>query len=194
MATLDLDGAWVFTPQIHIDQRGHFHEWFSNSVLDAEIGRHLDVYQANCSVSRHGVIRGIHFTDIPPGQAKYITCVHGSILDVIVDIRLGSPTFGHWVAVELTAENRKAVFISEGLGHGFAALTDNATVSYLCSTAYDPSRERAVHPLDADLAIGWPGRIAPILSAKDASAPSLAAAAEAGLLPDYARCRDLVGS
>src|SRR5260370_39946413 len=115
----------------------------------AGTGRRLDVAQANCSVSRRGVIRGIHFRDVPPGQAKYVSCTSGSILDVIVDLRVSSPGYGRWEAVPLDGETPRAVFISEGLGHAFAALSDEATVLYLCSTPYTPGSERGVHPTRA---------------------------------------------
>lgn len=157
-------------------------------------GRDLRVAQANCSVSKRGVIRGIHFSDVPPGQAKYVTCVAGAILDVIVDVRVGSPSYGRWTSVELTEENADAVFISEGLGHAFAALTDDAKIFYLCSTFYDPQRERGVHPLDAQIGIEWPLDTAPILSEKDQAAPSLSAARTSLMLPDYTRCRDFVSA
>jgi dTDP-4-dehydrorhamnose 3,5-epimerase len=194
MRPLDLDGAWLFTPQIHSDRRGSFHEWFSNVTLEASIGRRLQIAQANCSVSRRGVIRGIHFGDVPPGQAKFVTCTSGAIHDVIVDVRVGSPQFGCWTSVELNADNNDAVFIEEGLGHGFVALTDQATVFYLSSAPYDPALEHSVNPLDRQLDIEWPIADASILSDKDAAAPSLAAALVAGLLPDYARCQRLVSA
>jgi dTDP-4-dehydrorhamnose 3,5-epimerase len=189
MDALDVEGAWLFTPRIHGDCRGSFLEWFRNAEVLADLGRSLEVAQANCSVSVRGAIRGIHFSDVPPGQAKYVTCVSGSILDVIVDVRVGSPGYGRWAAVPLDAETRGAVFVEEGLGHGFMTLSSQATVVYLCSTAYSPAREHGVHPLDPDIGIGWPGAVQAILSEKDAAAPSLAEARAAGLLPAYADCR-----
>ena len=186
MEPLGIPGAWSVTPRIHTDDRGSFHEWFRTSDLTSVLGYRLDVAQANCSVSRRGVLRGVHFADVPPGQAKYVTCVSGAILDVVVDIRVGSPTFGQWEALRLDDANRRAVFLAEGLGHAFMALTDQATVLYLCSTPYVPSREHGVHPLDPELGIAWPADLEPVLSAKDAAAPSLAQARAAGLLPDYA--------
>jgi dTDP-4-dehydrorhamnose 3,5-epimerase len=189
MKPLDVEGAWSFMPRIHADRRGSFHEWFRNDELEAVTGRRVGTAQANCSTSVRGVIRGIHFSDVPPGQAKYITCTSGSILDVIVDIRRGSPSFGRWAAVPLTAENKMAVFVEEGLGHAFAALTDDATVFYLCSTPFDPGREHGVHPLDPDVGIEWPADLAWVLSDRDSAAPGLAAAASQGLLPDYAACK-----
>jgi dTDP-4-dehydrorhamnose 3,5-epimerase len=188
MEPLEIDGAWVFTPRIHPDRRGSFHEWFSASGLSAATGRDLDLAQANCSVSLRGVIRGIHFSDVPPGQAKYVICASGSIIDVVVDLRVSSPGYGRWAAVPLNDETRRAVFITEGLGHAFVTLSTQATVLYLCSTPYAPGREHGVHPLDPDIGISWPADLDPILSDKDAAAPSLEQARAAGSLPDYADC------
>ena len=125
---------------------------------------------------------------VVPGQAKYVTCVAGSVTDVVVDLRVGSPGYGTWEAVQLDDQTRRAVFVSEGLGHGFMALSTEATVVYLCSTPYAPGREREVHPLDPALGITWPADVVPVLSAKDAIAPSLDDARRAGLLPAYADC------
>jgi dTDP-4-dehydrorhamnose 3,5-epimerase len=188
MEPLGISGAWVLTPRIHRDDRGSFHEWFRGAEFQADLDHRLDVAQANCSVSRRGVIRGIHFSDVPPGQAKYVTCVTGAILDVAVDLRTGSPTFGQWEAVRLDDDSRRALYLAEGLGHAFMALSDQATVLYLCSTSYDPGREHEVHPLDPAIGIAWPAVPEPVLSAKDAAAPTLDEAARAGLLPDYAAC------
>lgn len=113
----------------------------------------------------------------------------GAVLDVVVDLRLGSPTFLRWEGVRLDDTDRRAVYLAEGLGHGFCALTDDATIAYFCSTTYNPSGEHTVHPLDEELGIEWPSR-APLLSARDAAAPSLAQARSAGVLPQYAICRD----
>jgi dTDP-4-dehydrorhamnose 3,5-epimerase len=189
MDALDIAGSWVLTPRIHADSRGSFLEWFREAEFLGDLGYRMDVAQANCSVSRRGVIRGIHFSDVPPGQAKYVTCASGAIIDVIVDLRVGSPGFGRWQAVQLDDQNRKALYICEGLGHAFAALSDQATVLYLCSTPYAPGREHGVHPLDPAIGIAWPGNLEPVLSDKDAAAPSLTEARAAGLLPDYGKCQ-----
>jgi dTDP-4-dehydrorhamnose 3,5-epimerase len=185
MDALDIDGAWVFTPRIHRDGRGSFLEWFTDNEFSADLGHRLDIAQANCSVSRRGVIRGIHFSDVPPGQAKYVTCASGAIIDVVVDIRVGSPQFGRWAAVRLDDDNRRALYIGEGLGHAFSVVSDEATVLYLCSTPYAPGREHGVNPLDPAIGIDWPQDIDPVLSDKDRAAPSLAEAQASGLLPDY---------
>jgi dTDP-4-dehydrorhamnose 3,5-epimerase len=189
MDALDVDGAWLLTPRIHADGRGSFLEWFRGAELCGDVGHRMDVAQANCSVSRRGVIRGIHFSDVPPGQAKYVTCASGAVIDVVVDLRVGSPGFGRWQAVRLDDQTRRAVYICEGLGHAFAALSDQATVLYLCSTPYAPGREHGVHPLDRAIGIAWPTDIEPVLSDKDAAAPSLAEAQAAGLLPEYDKCQ-----
>ncbi len=190
---LSIEGAFVITPRIHGDSRGTFFEWFKAPAFAAEVGHPLELAQANCSVSARGTLRGIHFADVPPGQAKYVTCLSGAVTDVIVDIRVGSPTFGQWEAVELDTVDRRLVYLSEGLGHGFVAREDNSTVVYLCSTTYNPSGEHEVDPFDPTIGIDWGiTREQASLSAKDAAAPSLAQAVERGLLPDYEVCRQFM--
>ncbi len=188
MDPLSIEGAWVITPPIRSDARGIFLEMFSGGQLLDTLGYRLDVAQVNCSVSRRGVIRGIHFADVPPGQAKYVSCVSGAILDVVVDLRVGSPSYGQWEAVRLDDDDRRSLLVSEGLGHAFMALSESATTVYLCSTPYAPAREHGVHPLDPAVGIAWPTGSEPVLSDKDAAAPSLAEAHEAGLLPRYSDC------
>ncbi|MER5604549.1 dTDP-4-dehydrorhamnose 3,5-epimerase [Micromonospora tulbaghiae] len=185
---LSIEGAWEVTPRQHGDPRGLFLEWYRFDRLAEAVGHPLRLAQANLSVSARDVVRGIHFADVPPGQAKYVTCVRGAVLDVVVDVRVGSPTYGRWEAVRLDDTDRRAVYLAEGLGHGFCALTDDATLSYLCSATYNPAAEHTVHPLDPDLGIDWPAAT-PLLSERDAAAPRLAQAREAGLLPGYDACR-----
>jgi dTDP-4-dehydrorhamnose 3,5-epimerase len=169
-----------------------FLEWFKAGSFADAVGHPLDLQQANCSVSSAGVLRGIHFADVPPGQAKYVTCATGAVLDVVVDIRVGSPTFGTWDTVLLDDVDRRAIYLAEGLGHAFMALEDNSTVLYLCSAGYSPGSEHGVHPLDPEVGIEWPttdrrGRpLAPLLSEKDLAAPTLSEAASQGLLPQLA--------
>ncbi|MFD4369006.1 dTDP-4-dehydrorhamnose 3,5-epimerase family protein [Rhodococcus sp. NPDC058521] len=188
---LKVAGAWEFTPKQFGDHRGVFLEWFREPGFSEATGRALDLQQANCSVSSAGVLRGIHFADVPPGQAKYVTCVSGAILDVVVDLRVGSPTFGQWDSVLLDDVDRRTVFLSEGLGHGFLSLADGSTAMYLCSSGYNPQREHGIHPLDSRVGIEWPvlGRDGQALdfqlSEKDAAAPSLDQAYASGLLPTY---------
>lgn len=194
MEPLGIPGAWVFAPRIYSDDRGSFAELFRAADFSGDVGHRLDVAQANCSVSRRGVIRGIHFADVPPGQAKYVMCLGGEILDVVVDLRTGSPSFGRWEAVNLGAEAKRAVYLAEGLGHAFMALNDQATVVYLCSAPYAPGREHGVHPLDPAIGIAWPAGVEPVLSQKDATAPTMAEAERAGLLPSYQACLDYAAS
>lgn len=190
---LTVPGAWEITPKVHSDSRGLFFEWFTDSAFSAFTGHRLDLRQANCSVSSAGVLRGLHFAQLPPSQAKYVTCVSGSVFDVVVDIRVGSPTFGRWDAVLLDGRNRRSVYLAEGLAHGFLALQDDSTVMYLCSTQYSPGREHTIAATDPALGIDWPvvhGGLA--LSERDAEAPSLAEVRAAGLLPTWAETRAFV--
>ncbi len=175
---------------MHGDQRGSFHEWFRGDLVRERLGHDLSLAQANCSVSSRGVLRGVHFADVPPGQAKYITCLRGAIMDVVVDLRVGSPTFAQWELVRLDDESRACLYIAEGIGHGFMALTDEATTIYLCSEPYAPAREHGIHPLDPEVGIEWPRDVDPVLSDKDAKAPTLEEAHASGLLPDYQECLD----
>ncbi|HET7725188.1 MAG TPA: dTDP-4-dehydrorhamnose 3,5-epimerase, partial [Propionibacteriaceae bacterium] len=128
---LAIAGSWLVEPSVYSDDRGSFLEWFRGDHLERAVGAPFSVAQANHSISSRGVVRGVHFADVPPGQAKYVYCPSGAVLDVIVDVRVGSPTYGRHVAVRLDDENRRAVFIAEGLGHAFCALSDAAAVTYL---------------------------------------------------------------
>jgi dTDP-4-dehydrorhamnose 3,5-epimerase len=184
---LKIPGAWEITPAVHGDSRGLFFEWLTDREFSAVTGHRLDVRQANCSVSSAGVLRGLHFAQLPPSQAKYVTCVSGSVFDVVVDIRLGSPTFGQWDSVLLDGKDRRTIYISEGLGHGFLALQDNSTIMYLCSAEYNPQREHTICATDPALAIDWPlvDGAAPSLSDRDAAAPSFEEVRASGLLPTW---------
>ncbi|WP_315098665.1 dTDP-4-dehydrorhamnose 3,5-epimerase [uncultured Cellulomonas sp.] len=197
---LEVPGAWEITPQQFGDPRGVFLEWFKGGPFAEAVGHPLDLQQANCSVSAAGVLRGIHFADVPVGQAKYVTCPKGAVLDVVVDIRVGSPTFGRWDSVLLDDVDRRAIYLSEGLGHAFLSLEDDSTVVYLCSAGYSPGHEHGIHPLDPEVGIVWPttardGRpLTPQLSEKDLAAPSLSEAAGTGLLPTFAAVQEYVDS
>lgn len=188
---LSIEGAWKITPQQHGDERGVFLEWFKSETFGEAVGHRLDVQQANLSTSAAGVVRGVHFAQLPPSQAKYVTCPSGAVLDVVVDIRVGSPTFGRCETVLLDDVDRAAVYVSEGLGHAYVSLQDGSAFLYLCSAPYAPGREHGIHPLDPELGIEWPtsgrdGRpLAPVLSPKDSAAPGLSQARDQGLLPAY---------
>ena len=188
MKALSIEGGWVYTPRIFPDNRGLFNEWYRIGEFSEDLGYQLDLRQVNCSVSKLGVIRGIHFTEVPPGQAKYVFCPSGALLDVIVDLRVGSPTFLRWEAVRLDETDQRAAFLSHGLGHAFMALTPGATAVYLCTSSYNPAADHEVNPFDPDIGIDWPDDVEAILSDKDRSAPSAAQLRDAGLLPSYDEC------
>ncbi|OBG75184.1 MULTISPECIES: dTDP-4-dehydrorhamnose 3,5-epimerase [unclassified Mycobacterium] len=191
---LKVPGAWEITPTIHGDSRGQFFEWLTDKGFSSFAGHSLDVKQANCSVSSAGVLRGLHFAQLPPSQAKYVTCVSGSVFDVVVDIREGSPTFGQWDSVLLDDTDRRTIYLSEGLAHGFLALQDNSTVVYLCSAEYNPGREHTIRATDPALAIEWPlvDGAPPTLSERDAAAPSFDDVRSSGLLPSWEDTRAFI--
>jgi dTDP-4-dehydrorhamnose 3,5-epimerase len=186
---MSIAGAFIFEASKFADSRGHFQENFKLSQFADELGIGFTVKQVNQSVSAKGVIRGIHFADNPPGQAKYVNCPKGKVWDVVVDLRQTSPTFGKWQGVELSETNGKSVFIAEGLGHAFLSLEDDSVVSYLCSEEYSPTTERQINPLDQDLAIGFLAAGAPfgvknfVLSEKDSLAPGFSQAQATNILP-----------
>lgn len=181
---LRIDGAFRVVPTIHGDDRGAFLEAYRVDRLAEAVGHRFDLAQMNVSISRRGVLRGIHYADVPPGQAKYVQCLSGSVIDFIVDVRVGSPTFGQWDSVVLDDVERAAVYLPEGMGHAFAATSDEAVVGYLVSSTYAPGREHGIDPLDPQIGLRLPeGFGEPILSEKDAAAPSLAQALESGALP-----------
>lgn len=189
MRETSIAGCWVFSPKVHLDGRGLFLESFTQQSFLKTVGHDLRVRQFNVSLSRQGTIRGIHFAEVPPGQAKYVQCFTGAVLDVVVDLRIGSPTFGEWEAVKLDSDSRNAIYLTEGLGHAFCALSEDTTIGYMCSEPYAPDREHGIHPLDSELAIAWPQDFELLLSAKDAAAPSLSEALSLGILPTYDNCR-----
>ena len=183
---LAVPGAWEITPRLNADARGASFEWFTEREFAAMAGPSFDMRQANYSVSAAGVLRGLHFAQLPPGQAKYITCVKGSVFDVVVDIRTGSPTYGQWDSVLLDDVDRRSTYISEGLAHGFVALHDDSTVMYLCSAPYAPDREHTISAFDPAIGIDWPLPDTQLrLSDRDAAAPTLAEVQSAGLLPGW---------
>jgi dTDP-4-dehydrorhamnose 3,5-epimerase len=185
---LSVPDAYEFSPRAFPDERGLFVAPFQDAAFREAVGHPLRLGQTNHSVSRRGALRGIHFADTPPGQGKYIYCPRGSMLDVVVDLRVGSPTFGNWDALRLDSTEYRAVYLAEGLGHGFIALEDDTVMSYLCSEPYTPSAEHGINPLDPALDLPWPAGIEPILSDKDRAAPTLAEARDSGLLPLYSDC------
>lgn len=188
ISEMAVPGAYRIEPEPLMDLRGHFYESVKNSSLLAGAGWELAIRQVNFSVSRRNTLRGIHGTTVPPGQAKFITCVRGLALDIAIDIRVGSPTFGHYDITYQSPESGTAVYLPDGIGHAFLALTDDTSMCYLCSMEYEPGTMIDIDALDPDLALPWELTEPPIRSAKDAAAPSLTQAAAAGILPTYEQC------
>jgi dTDP-4-dehydrorhamnose 3,5-epimerase len=181
---LGIDGAWVAESPVWSDERGFFREWFKSEDVLAATGINFSIQQANISQSQRGVIRGIHYSLAPQGQAKWVTCVNGSIRDVIVDIRPSSPTFGKSVFIDLNGLDGRAVLIGAGLGHGFASLAHSSTIAYLLSSPYSPTEEFEINPMDPELGIDWGVDLSKVsLSEKDKMAPSLAERHKEGNLP-----------
>lgn len=180
---LEISGAWSISLQQFHDSRGFFAEWFRQGMASELLGRNWQTAQANVSHSRHGVVRGIHYALTPPGQAKWVTCLQGRIIDYVVDIRLGSPTYGKWVGVELDASRGDAILIAEGLGHAFAVQSEDALVAYLVDQPFNPEREFSVSPIDPE--IGLPLASDLVISDRDLAAPTLQEARELGQLPRY---------
>jgi dTDP-4-dehydrorhamnose 3,5-epimerase len=193
---LSIPDAYEITPKQFGDDRGVFFEWYRFDKLAEVVGHPLELRQGNGSVSRRGVVRGIHFADVPRGQAKYVTVGHGAVLDFVIDIRVGSPTFGQWDSVLLDTVDYRAVYVAEGLGHCFVSLTDDARVNYLVSDTHNPAAEHAINPLDPEVGLVFPPEAGELLlSSKDSEAPGLLEAAASGLLPTWdstrAYCEEL---
>jgi len=184
---LEIPGALLIEAAGAADERGRFFEYLRAADLKAP-GCGLQVAQVNCSVSVRGALRGIGVTAVPPAQAKVVACVAGEVLDVAVDLRAGSPSFGAWHAERLGQARRAALVLPPGVGHAFLSLTDSSAVVYLLSHPHEPGLERRVNPLDPDIGIAWPPEITPVMSPRDASAPGLRESLEAGLLPAYSAC------
>ena len=183
---LSIAGAYVATHRVFSDERGLFREWFKAEEL-ASIDKDFSVQQANYSKSNQWVIRGIHYSLAPQGQAKVVTCASGTIVDVLVDLRTGSPSYMKIEYVELSEESGKVVYIPSGVGHGFIVASDTAAVVYLTSSGFAPEFEKAICPTDREIGIAWPLPIGEfgIISKADTEAPSLAQAKELGTLPTF---------
>ena len=165
-----------------------------STVSRRRIGHRLELAQANTSVSKRGVVRGIHFADVPPSQAKYVTATHGAVLDFVIDIRVGSPTFGQWDSVLLDDQDRRAIYIAEGLGHCFVALTDDATVSYLVTAPFNAEREHGINPLDPEVGLVFPdvGRRTAAVAQGHRRARPAPRRRRSGLLPTWDAARDVL--
>lgn len=169
----DIEGVIIIEPRIFVDARGYFFESFSQKVYDEVLG-HIDFVQDNESCSSRGVMRGLHFQCPPHAQAKLVRCVRGSVLDVAVDIRKGSPTYGKHVTCLLTEQNHRQFFIPRGFAHGFAVLSDTAVFQYKCDNYYCPEADGGISIVDSSLEIDWRIDLAEaILSDKDKNHPLL---------------------
>jgi dTDP-4-dehydrorhamnose 3,5-epimerase len=183
---LSILGAYVATHKVFPDERGLFREWFKAEEI-ATIDKDFSVQQANFSKSKQFVIRGIHYSLVPEGQAKIVTCASGRIIDVLVDLRVGSPTYLKIEYIELSDESGKVVFIPTGVGHGFIVESESAAVVYLTSSGYAPEYEKAINPTDPELGIIWPiplGALG-VISKADTEAPTLVQAKELGIFPTF---------
>jgi dTDP-4-dehydrorhamnose 3,5-epimerase len=188
---LKIKGSWEISLEHFIDNRGSFFESFRLNSLENIIGRKFDIKQSNTSVSKAGSIRGIHFAQVPPSQAKYIQCQKGSILDFVIDVRVGSPTFAQHISIELNSKIPKAIFIEEGLAHAFIALEDDTIVTYFVNQYFNPTNEKAINPLDSEISINW-GNLKYLISEKDKNAKTLSEMQELGHLPIYEDCLKLI--
>jgi NDP-hexose 3,5-(Or5-) epimerase len=185
---MSIDGAYRIVPKQWYDNRGSFYEAFQTSTFEECVGRPFPVAQVNFSVSRRNTLRGIHGTAVPPGQEKIVTCARGRALDIAIDLRVDSPTFGCYDATYQDPDSGIAVYLANGIGHAFLALTDDVCMNYLCSREYVPGTMIEVNALDPDLALPWQLTEPPVMSAKDRDAPTLAEAAKKCLLPTYEEC------
>ena len=183
---LSISGAFLSTHKVFPDERGMFREWFKSEEIQT-IDQNFSVQQANYSKSKQWVIRGIHYSLAPQGQAKVVTCASGAIVDVLIDLRVGSPTYLKNEQVELSDEAGKVIYIPTGVGHGFVVTSELASIVYLTSSRYAPEYEKAISPMDADLDIRWPlpSDQQAIISKADIEAISLVRAAELGQLPIF---------
>lgn len=168
-----LPGLVLVEPPVFADARGYFYESW-NAARHAAAGIAGPFVQDNVSYSTRGVVRGLHFQRAPRAQGKLVSVLRGAVFDVAVDLRTGSPTFGRWEGVELTADNRRQLYVPPGFAHGFAVLSDDALVAYKCTEYYDPSSEVTVRWDDPAIAVRWPSVAPARLSARDAAAPLLA--------------------
>jgi epimerase EvaD len=187
-----IDGAFRFEPTVYPDSRGLFASPLQEVAFAEALGRPLfPVRDVSHNRSARGVLRGIHYTSVPPGRAKYVYCPYGEVQDYLVDLRTGSPTYGRWEMTELSGDNCRALYIPVGVGHAFLSLRDDSVVVYLMSEGYVPANELAISPLDPEIGLPLPSGVAIRQSDRDAAAPTLAQARERGLLYDYEMCREV---
>jgi dTDP-4-dehydrorhamnose 3,5-epimerase len=190
---LNINGSWKIDFQRFDDNRGYFYESFRDEDFKSQIGRNFAIKQTNTSSSSKGSVRGIHYALVPPSQAKLVQCQRGSIKDYVIDIRVGSPTFGQFEEIELNENSASSVFIEEGLAHAFVALENQTVVTYYVTEKYNPEREKGINPFDKTLNVKWPN-IELVLSEKDKQAITLEEAKNQGLLPSFDECKKFINS
>jgi dTDP-4-dehydrorhamnose 3,5-epimerase len=178
-----IKGAWIIDPVRHGDDRGWFQELFKHSVVKKTTGIDFTPVQINVSHSTQGVVRGIHYSIAPEGQAKYVTALDGEIDDYIIDVRQDSPTFGQWQRVRLTAKKGNSVLLGSNLAHAFHVISRVATVCYAVTAEFNPIAELAINPFCPQLSITWNDSFPTLLSPKDEKAGTLTAQKELNLLP-----------
>lgn len=178
----EIEGAVEFTAPVHRDGRGQFTNQFRAADLS------FPVRDVSFNVSARGVLRGVHYTGDPPGRAKLVYCPHGRVLDFLIDLRTGSPTYGRWRATELSRDNGRALHVPVGVGHAFVALEEGSVLAYAMSEEYSPGREFAVDALDPELGLPLPAGLPVVRSERDTAAPTLARARDRGMLPEYRAC------
>jgi dTDP-4-dehydrorhamnose 3,5-epimerase len=188
---LGISGCWRVEFQKFEDNRGYFYESFKAHEFRKEIGRNFNIKQVSNSSSSKGTLRGIHYAQVPPSQAKFVQCIRGSIKDFVIDIRRGSQTFGQFEEIDLNEGSAGGVFIEEGLGHAFVALENNTFVNYYLSEIYNPNRENSINPFDKTLNIHWP-HLNLILSEKDKQAKSLIENECEGVVPSFDECKKFI--
>lgn len=184
LTPLSIDGAYVLESTVWPDNRGFFREWFKRSDFEAD-GIDFPIQQANLSVSKRDVVRGLHYSLAPEGQAKVVTCAYGELDDVLVDIRVGSPTFAAVEVVHLSADEERSVYVPAGLAHGFCVTSEIGALAYLLSSPFNGPVELEIDPFDPDLNVPWTLAGKPVVSDKDANAPSLESRRSSGELPHF---------
>src|SRR5665213_339499 len=184
LTELAIPGLYQVDSPVWSDSRGYFREWYKEGDF-AQSGVDFAVQQGSLSMSKRGVIRGLHYSLAPEGQAKLVTCMSGELDDVIVDIRVGSPTFGRFEVVHLSADVDRTVLVPGGAAHGFCVTSELGALTYLLSSPFNPSRELEINPFDTTLNVPWPLTGDAVVSKKDADAPSLDDRRSAGELPHY---------
>jgi dTDP-4-dehydrorhamnose 3,5-epimerase len=186
---LSIDGLFVLESPVWSDDRGFFREWYKREDLQAQ-GIEFEIRQANLSMSKRNVVRGLHYSRAALGQAKLVTCAYGELDDVIVDVRVGSPTFARSEKVHLVAGDERSVLLPEGVAHGFCVTSELGALTYLLSSPYDPANEFEINPFDEALRVTWPLSDKAIVSEKDGAAPTLEARRQANELPLFTRTND----